>query len=348
MKQSRTQDIIIKTQFGSAVADETAALPVCRSRAFDGGLWPKAGVLALLLGVSLGTSLLTAGEEPHQPKYRFTEIPLPGMGFAVGINDFGLVTGFYTDPATGNVLSYLFERGELTTGISAPGATVTALGPANNRGVESGNYGDLTHQRAVFHDIRHGTYTPLPEIPDMPFSFGNGINDFGHGSGVAYAAGDFNNGGTGLGLNWIWDGENYHFYTVPGAVNGAFAAGINNRDQVTGYFVDSSGLPKGFLKDGTTFTSIAAPGAIYTLAQGINNQGAVAGSYLDATGNHGFIWYKGKFTTVDAPVSGSLGTGWYYVNDHGDLAGVYMDSSHAFRAVIAERVDEDADRHDGE
>src|ERR1035438_2236554 len=101
-----------------------------------------------------------------------------------------------------SAISYLFERGELTTGISAPGATVTALGPANNRGVESGNYGDLTHERAVFHDIRHGTYTPLPEIPDMPFSFGNGINDFGHGSGVAYAAGDFNNGGTGLGLNW--------------------------------------------------------------------------------------------------------------------------------------------------
>jgi hypothetical protein len=47
--------------------------------------------------------------------------------------------------------------------------------------------------------------------------------------------------------------------------------------------------------------------------------------------------------TLDAPISGSLGTGWYYVNDHGDLAGVYMDASQVFRAVIAERLDGDGD-----
>ena len=75
----------------------------------------------------------------------------------------------------------------------------------------------------------------------------------------------------------------YNFYTVPGAVNGALAGGINNRDQVTGYYVDSSGLPQGFVKDGPNFTTINVPGAIYTVAQGINNQGVVAGSYLDAT-----------------------------------------------------------------
>ncbi len=175
----------------------------------------------------------------------------------------------------------------------------------------------------------------------MPFNFGDGINDFGHASGVAYASGDWFNGGNGLGQNWIWDGRNYNFFTVPGAVNGAVAGGINNRDQVTGYYVDSSGLPQGFVKDGPNFTTIDAPGAIYTLAQGINNQGAVAGAYLDASGNHGFIWLKGEFVTVDAPIPGSLGTGWYNSNEHGDLAGVYMDASQKFRAVIAERLDGD-------
>jgi hypothetical protein len=238
------------------------------------------------------------------------------------------------------------ERGELTTGISAPGATITALGPANNRGLESGNYGDESNQQAVLYDIRCGTYTPLPEIPGLPFTFGDGVNDFGHVSGVSYASGDFFNGGNGVGQNWIWDGENYIFYTVPGAVNGAVAGGINNRDQVTGYYVDSSGLPQGFVKDGPNFTTINVPGAIYTLAQGINNQGVVAGAYLDASGNHGFIWWNGEFVTVDAPIPGSLGTGWYNSNEHGDLAGVYMDASQKFRAVIAVRLDGDGDRHD--
>jgi uncharacterized membrane protein len=86
------------------------------------------------------------------------------------------------------------------------------------------------------------------------------------------------------------------------------------------------------------------PGAIYTLASGINNQGTVVGSYLDASGNHGYIWSKGKFVTVDAAIPGAVGTGWYYVNEHGDLAGTYGDASGVFHAVIALRVNGNADQ----
>jgi hypothetical protein len=342
MKQ--THDIYNRTQTGSAPVDATAVLPVRHPHKSGRGPWPKAGVLALLLGLPLGATLLTAGEEPHQPHYRFTEIPLPVPSWAVGINDKGIVTGFYTDPATSNVLSFVLERGELTTGISAPGATVTALGPANNRGVESGNYGDETHQQAAFYDLRRGTFTPLPEIPGMPFSFGDGINDFGHASGVAYTAGDFNNGGAGLGTQWIWDGENYSFFTVPGAVNGAVAGGINNRDQVTGYYVDSSGLPQGFLKDGTNFTTFNAPGALYTVAFGINNLGVVAGLYVNPDhSHHGYLWRDGQFTTVDTDISTAIGTLWYQANDRGDLAGLYYDATHAQHAIFALRLDGDGD-----
>jgi hypothetical protein len=347
MKQPQTNHIITKTTPGSTLADGPAALPVRRDRVFGAGLVPNAGVLALLLGLPLGASLVTAGEEPHPPQYRFTEISLPGQSYAVGINNHRTVTGYYLDPATGDWLSFVIERGELTTGIAAPGASITSLGPANNRGVEIGNYGDLTNQQAVFYDIRHGTYTPLPEVPGMPFSFGDGINDFGHASGVSYPSGDWVNGGNGLGQNWIWDGENFSFFTVPGAVNGAFAGGINNRDQVTGWYVDSSGLPQGFLKDGTNFTTIAAPGAFYTMGFGINNLGVVVGRYVDASGgHHGYRWLDGKFVTVDAPISGSLGNEWIGLNDRGDLAGlIWTAPGHTPHAVIAERLDEDADRH---
>jgi len=345
MKQTRTQDISTKTQTGSEPLNGAAALQVRPERAFGGGSFHKAGVLALLLGFPLGASLLTAGEKPHPARYLFTEVPVPGPSFAVGINDNGLVSGYYGDSTVGDVLSYVIERGVLTTGIAAPGATITSLGGANNRDVEIGNYGDFTHQQAGLYDIRRGTFTTLPEIPGLPFNTSNGINDLGHVSGVAYASGDWLDGGSGLGQDWIWDGRKYNFYTVPGAVNGSLAGGINNRDQVTGYYVDSSGLPQGFIKDGPEYTTINVPGATYTLAQGINNQGDVAGSYLDANGHHGFIWSKGEFVTVDAPIPGSLGTGWFYVNDHGDLAGVYMDATQVFRAVIAERLDGDGDGH---
>jgi len=306
----------------------------------------KAGVLALLLGFPLGASLLTAGEKSHQPEYRFTEIPVPGPSYAYGINNHGTVTGAYTDPATGDVLSFVVERGVLTTGISAPGATITSIGGANNRGVETGNYGDDTHQQAVLYDIRHGAFIPLPEIPGMPLNFGDGINDFGHASGTAYASGDWFNGGNGVGQNWIWDGRKYNFFTVPGAVNGVLAGAINNRDQVTGYYVDSSGLPQGFVKDGPNFTTFNVPGATYTIASGINNQGVVAGNYLIAPhGHHGFLWFKGNFVTVDDNLPASAGTEWIGLNDQGDVAGIYFDTTanHLPHAVIGVLVDGDRD-----
>jgi hypothetical protein len=343
MKQTRTQDISIKTQTELVQANVAAVPPVRPERAFGGGLLSKAGILALLLCFPLGASLVTAGEQPH---YRFTEIPLPGPSFAYGINNHGTVTGAYTDPATGDVLSFVLERGVLTTGIAAPGAMITALGGANNRGVETGNYGDETHQQAVLYDIRRETFTPLPEIPGMPYSFGDGINDFGHASGSAYASGDFYNGGNGLGVNWIWDGEDYTFFTIPGAVYGEQVNGINNRDQVTGYFVGNSGVPQGFVKDGPNFTTLNVPGATYTVPSGINNHGVVAGGYLIAPhGHHGFLWFNGSFVTVDDDLPASAGTEWIGLNDRGDVSGIYFDTTnHVPHAVIGVRLDGDADR----
>jgi hypothetical protein len=303
---------------------------------------PKAGFLAVLLGFSLGTSLLTAGEEPQ---YRFTAIPVPVPSEALGINDRGLVTGAYSDPVTGGWSSFLIERGVLTTGIEAPGATFTYLGPANNRDVESGNFGNETNQQPVFYDIRRGTYTPLPEIAGMPLNFGNGINDAGHGVGVAYAGGNVN-GGSGLGMNWFWDGKDYSFFTVPGAADGASVGGLNDLDQISGYYVDSTGTPHGFVKDGPNFTTLDVPGAIYTIGGAINNLGVVTGLYVNADhSHHGFLWFQGQFITVDANVTGSIGTEWIGLNDHGDLAGIYFDAAHATHAVIGVRLDGEGHWH---
>ena len=330
MRETRTQDISTKTQPGAA------ALPVHRGRVFGGGLWPKAGVLALLLG----TGLLAAMGQTKQPQYRFIAITLPVPSEALDINDSGLVTGAYVDPVTGGWSSFVLKRGNLTTGIEFPGATDTVLGPANNHDVESGNYGDETHQRPVFHDIRRGTYAPLPEIPGMPFNDGNGINNAAHGVGVAYASGDINSGGNGIGMNWFWDGRDYSFFTVPGATDGASVGGLNDRDQISGYYVDGTGTPHGFVKNGKNYTTLDVPGAAYTIGNGINNEGVVSGLYVNPdTSHHGFIWFKGQFITVDANVPGSIGTEWIGLNDHGDLAGIYFDASHAAHAVIALRVD---------
>jgi hypothetical protein len=326
MKQ--TQDIHNKTQAGSA--------PVRGGWFLGGGLWPKAGVLALLLGFPMGASMLIAGE---QPQYQFIEIQVPFPSEALGINDSGLITGAYVDPVTGGWTSFVLKRGDLTTGLEIPGATDTILGPANIWGVESGNYGNETNQRPVFRDIARGTYAPLPEIPGMPFNFGNGINDLGHGVGVAYASGDINTGGNGNGMNWFWNGRDYSFFTVPGATYGASVGGLNDWDQISGYYVDGTGTPHGFIKNGTNYTTLDAPGAAYTIGNGINNLSTVAGLYVNPdVSHHGFIWSKGQFVTVDANVPDTIGTEWIGLNDQGDLAGIYFDTNELPHAVIALRV----------
>ncbi len=336
MKQSRTQTVSPNLNPASAPANGAGALPLRRNRIFGGGPLCKAGVIALLLGAGL----LTAVGQTNQPQYRFIEITVPGPSEAVGINDLGLVTGAYVDPVTGGWTSFVLERGHLTTGIQLPGASDTILGPANIWGVESGNYGSETNQRPVFRDIRRGTFTPLPEIPGMPFNEGNGCNDLGHGVGVAYASGDINIGGNGNGMNWFWNGRNYSFFTVPGATYGATAGGVNDWDQISGYYVDGTGTPHGFVKNGSNYTTLDVPGALATLAFGINNLSVVTGLYFDASDNpHGYFWSRGQFVTVDTTIPGAVGALWIGSNDQGDLAGFFEDTNGVTHAVIALRVD---------
>ncbi|MGA2247493.1 MAG: hypothetical protein ABSH48_21115 [Verrucomicrobiota bacterium] len=338
MQQSQTKIINTKTQTTSVASKGAVLLTFCPGWIFGGGFLPKAGVL----GVLLGAGLLPALGQAIQLQYRFTEIRLPAGSEALGINDNGLVTGSYPDPVTGDYLSYLFEGDRLTTGIEKPGATDTILGPANNFGVESGNYGDETNQQPAFYDIRRGTFTPLPDIPGMPYNAADGINDFGHAVGVAYASGNINTGGNGLGLNWFWNGRDYSFFTVPGATDGAVDGGLNDWDQISGLYVDNTGTPHGFFKDGTNYTTLSVPGAAYTIGYGLNNGGVVTGYYVNPdTILHGFVWRAGQFSTVDANVSGAIGTAWVGLNDNGDLAGVYFDTNNVQHAVIALRGDRD-------
>jgi len=100
------------------------------------------------------------------------------------------------------------------------------------------------------------------------------------------------------------------------------------------------------VKDGPNFTTLDVPGAIYTIGGAINNLGVVTGLYVNADhSHHGFLWFQGQFITVDANVTGSIGTEWIGLNDHGDLAGIYFDAAHATHAVIGVRLDGEGHWH---
>ena len=61
-----------------------------------------------------------------------------------------------------------------------------------------------------------------------------------------------------------------------------------------------------------------------TQAFGINNRRQVVGEYLDAFGTfHGFLWEKGRFTTIDGP-DGAVANA-TNINDKGEIVGIYID-----------------------
>ena len=122
------------------------------------------------------------------------------------------------------------------------------------------------------------------------------------------------------------------------AVSGTHAEGLNNEDQVAGWYEDASGDYHGFL-----FTPGSKGGYIYnapagkydTCAFGVNDVGQIVGYYRDVEGHfHGFIFTpgtRGVYTVIDAPaargsdndglLNGTIAEG---INIFGQTVGFYI------------------------
>ena len=88
------------------------------------------------------------------------------------------------------------------------------------------------------------------------------------------------------------------------SLGGTYPNGINDSNEVVGYFFDSGNVPHGFLKDEDDFTILGPAGSTYTFATDVNDREEIVGWYTDTNGNtHGFVEKHGKYTTVDYPNS---------------------------------------------
>jgi len=76
---------------------------------------------------------------------------------------------------------------------------------------------------------------------------------------------------------------------VPGATS-TDAFDVNQRGQIVGHYLDTSGADHGFMLYRGIFTTIDVPSAIGTVVDGINAEGQIVGGYFDTNG-----------TTIDVP-----------------------------------------------
>ena len=200
----------------------------------------------------------------------------------------------------------------------------------NNDGLIAGSYYDNSADIVKAFVKDGGVYT----IIDNPDSTGDtlifGINDSGH------ILGSFDNG--------------YFLKTDAGYIDledyedseGSYLThytGINNSGLLVGYFEDSTGYTRGFIKNGSVFTVIEHPSAVHvcsaylycgTWLSGINNSGSVAGAYGSSDGVYrGFVYDGEYYFTVDHPDSRAGNLINIYIggiNDSGLSAGYFWGS----------------------
>ena len=167
------------------------------------------------------------------------------------------------------------------------------------------------------------------------FTRANGINDLG------VVAGDYFDNAVGTNQGYIAFAGKFQTYTVPGVAPGTYTTldSINNFGSLCGFvgddaLVSTHGKPTVFSVDSSSFT----------FCEGINDLTWTVGAYLDNNSVwHGWIRApSGVITTYDAPgasttagtpqsnpcnLSASGGTRIYGINDHGEIAGHFWDSS---------------------
>jgi len=91
------------------------------------------------------------------------------------------------------------------------------------------------------------------------------------------------------------------------------------------------------------------PGAIESYPLGISNNRDIAGFYVDTKGvGHGYLYSKGKFTTIDYPTAPQVPGGGTFaggINDRGDISGTYFDAK-GFQHGYIRTMPPGCDAHD--
>jgi len=258
----------------------------------------------------------------------FRDVNYPGDTFTRlrGINNRGVIAGYHANSGFIVILpeSYTIEK--------YPGAVQTkVLGiTVNNGDVSTGDrtVGSYLDQAGKTHGwfFKSKVYRSV-DYPGSSFNQLLSQNDHSYAAGYYSMSAD----DTTPDFPYIYDEyrHKFHVLNVPGAVGGARATGINNSQEVCGFYIDKDGVKRGFYLRSGVFKRLDYPGSVFSEALGLNNVGEVVGVYRDHAGaNHGFVFSTttSKWQSVDDPngVGTTVVTG---INDVHQLVGFWGTSA---------------------
>jgi probable HAF family extracellular repeat protein len=284
------------------------------------------------LALFLGSVVLASLPMSAQTSYTFQTVDYPKDTFTqlLGINNSTKIAGYH-GAAVNRGFTLTLPKHFVNE--NYPQSAMTQVIGINNKNRSAGFYVDKAN-------VTHGfTFGPpvnwlTIDYPGTAFNQLLSQNDMGQASGYYSLSAD----NTTPDFPYIYDefGGVFEVITIPGAVGGAQATGINNLQQVCGFYIDAHGVNHGFELSAGTFTTLDAPHATFTQALGLNNKGQVVGVYTDASGNqHGFVYSKKKFQTINDPRGNGTMTVVNGINDLGQLVGFYLDAKGNTDGLVA-------------
>ncbi len=212
--------------------------------------------------------------------------------YSAGINDSGCVVGYCYD-ASSVLHGFLYFNGQ-TVMLDSYGIQRAYANAINDAGTIVGTYQPSSKLKAFIYTngtiTSIGTYTSSQAVD---------INALGHVAGYAK---------TGTSTRYIAYVYKDGIATDIGCLTGGVASiayAINNRDDVVGNSMTSSGANTAFLYSNNNLTSIPGLGT-RSGANDINDEGHVVGSFLASNGEyHGYIYANGQSQDLNNLISQS-------------------------------------------
>jgi probable HAF family extracellular repeat protein len=294
-----------------------------RSLGYRGGPYGFAVIAFKMIRLALAAGFLLIPGVARAQQYVFEDIAFPGDTFTqlLSINDADVIAGYHgADINKGFTLTLPNNF----TSQNFPGSAQTQVVGINDAGNTGGFYIDNGRTNHGFLNI-NGNFSTV-DFPGTTFNQVLGLNNTGQAAGYWQAPSGFD---TPFVFNPFLppDGQFSLIPNLPSGVS-AQATDINNRGEVTGFFVGGNG----FLLSAGKLTTLSFPGATETMALGLNDLGQVVGSYTDAMNNvHGFIYANGVFTALNVP--GAPDTVVNGINNFGQIVGFTQQAPNGNTAV---------------
>jgi hypothetical protein len=279
-----------------------------------GPITARITALALILFASTGTAvagpayMVQTVQNPTDPT--FTQL--------LGINNAGTIAGFH---GAVTAQGFTLTLPNTFTPQNFPGSVTSMVTAINGAGSTAGIYVDISGTTHGYTDIG-GTFVTVDQ-PGTVFNQALGIND--GNTTVGYSSAADPAGMTGQTAYSQSGGVFKNINPLLPANDNSQAVGINNADNIVGFYMPSPTTSIGFLDMGGMISTLDPFGSTFTQALGISNSGEVVGFYTDASGQHGYTDIGGHFTSFDP--TGSVNTTINGVNDLGQIVGFYTDAN---------------------